>query len=44
LASSDADLIVGQTIVVEGGTTSLMSLVNDFRSRSTAKFGADYIG
>jgi glucose 1-dehydrogenase len=43
LASSDADFIVGQTIVVDGGTTSLMSLVNDFRSRSTAKFGADYI-
>jgi glucose 1-dehydrogenase len=43
LASSDADFIVGQTIVVDGGTTSLMSLVDDFRSRSTAKFGADYI-
>jgi NAD(P)-dependent dehydrogenase (short-subunit alcohol dehydrogenase family) len=43
LASSDADFIVGQTIVVDGGTTSLMSLVNDFRSRSTATFGADYM-
>jgi NAD(P)-dependent dehydrogenase (short-subunit alcohol dehydrogenase family) len=43
LASSDADFIIGQTIVVDGGTTSLMSLVNDFRSRSTARFGADYI-
>ncbi len=43
LASSDADFIIGQTIVVDGGTTSLMSLVNDFRTRSTAKFGADYI-
>ena len=43
LSSGDADFIVGQTIVVDGGTTSLMSLVNDFRSRSTAKFGAEYI-
>jgi glucose 1-dehydrogenase len=43
LCSSDADFIIGQTIVADGGTTSLMSLVDDFRTRSTAKFGADYV-
>lgn len=43
LCSDDADFIVGQTIVSDGGTTSLMSLVDDFRARSTAKFGAGYV-
>ena len=43
LCSDDADFIVGQTIVSDGGTTSLMSLVDDFRARSTAKFGATYV-
>ncbi len=43
LCSDDADFIVGQTIVSDGGTTSLMSLVNDFRARSTATFGAQYM-
>ena len=31
--------IVGQTIVADGGTTSLMSLISDFRTESSARCG-----
>ncbi len=43
LCSDDARYIVGQTIVADGGTTSLMSLISDFRSESTARFGKGYL-
>lgn len=43
LCSNDADFIVGQTIVVDGGTTSLMSLISDFRNESAARFGSGYV-
>jgi NAD(P)-dependent dehydrogenase (short-subunit alcohol dehydrogenase family) len=43
LCSDDADFIVGQTITSDGGTTSLMSLISDFRTPSSAKFGTGYV-
>jgi NAD(P)-dependent dehydrogenase (short-subunit alcohol dehydrogenase family) len=43
LCSDDAEFIVGQTIAADGGTTSLMSLISDFRKQSTACFGAGYL-
>jgi NAD(P)-dependent dehydrogenase (short-subunit alcohol dehydrogenase family) len=43
LSSEDSGYIVGQTIVADGGTVSLMSLISDFRHRSSAKFGKGYV-
>lgn len=43
LCSDDARYIIGQTIVADGGTTSLMSLATDFRNESTSKFGIGYL-
>jgi NAD(P)-dependent dehydrogenase (short-subunit alcohol dehydrogenase family) len=43
LCSDDSGYIVGQTITADGGTTALMSLISDFRSKSTATFGKGYV-
>lgn len=43
LCSDDARFIIGQTIIADGGTTSLMSLISDFRNVSSAKFGLGYV-
>ena len=43
LCSDDAEFIVGQTIVADGGTTGLMSLISDFRHESSARCGLGYV-
>ena len=43
LCTDDAGYIVGQTIVADGGTTTLMSLISDFRNESAAHFGKGYL-
>jgi NAD(P)-dependent dehydrogenase (short-subunit alcohol dehydrogenase family) len=43
LCSDDASFIIGQTIVSDGGTSALMSLVSDFRKESANTFGKGYI-
>ena len=42
-APTTREFIVGQTIVADGGTTSLMSLISDFRNESAARFGIGYL-
>jgi NAD(P)-dependent dehydrogenase (short-subunit alcohol dehydrogenase family) len=43
LSSDDSSFIIGQTIVADGGTTALMSLISDFRTESTTSLGKDYV-
>lgn len=43
LCSDECGYIIGQTIVADGGTTSLMSLISDFRNEATASLGVGYI-
>jgi NAD(P)-dependent dehydrogenase (short-subunit alcohol dehydrogenase family) len=43
LCSDDAEFIIGQTIVADGGTTALMSLISDFRHESSNRFGTGYV-
>ena len=43
LCTDDSRYILGQTIIVDGGTTNLMSLISDFRNESTAHFGTGYL-
>lgn len=43
LSSEDSEFIIGQTIISDGGTTALMSIVSDFRKESKARFGTGYV-
>ena len=43
LCSDDAEFIIGQTLVADGGTTSLMSLFPNFRKPSGNRFGKGYV-
>lgn len=43
LCSDEARYIVGQTFVCDGGSSSLMSLVPDFRNESKLRFGTQYM-
>jgi NAD(P)-dependent dehydrogenase (short-subunit alcohol dehydrogenase family) len=43
LCSDEAEFIIGQTIIADGGTTALMSLMTDFRTESSARFGTGYV-
>lgn len=43
LSSDAASFIIGQTIVIDGGSTALMSLMSDFRTETGTSFGSQYI-
>ena len=43
LASKAARYIIGQTIVVDGGTTAWFSLGDDFRDEGPTRFGKGYV-
>jgi len=43
LASADARYIIGQTLIVDGGTTSWMPFGDGFRQRPGVQFGLGYV-
>lgn len=43
MCSDDASFMIGQTVILDGGTTALMSLISDFRNESPNRFGRGYV-
>jgi glucose 1-dehydrogenase len=43
LSSDEARFIVGQTIVADGGTSSLLAFTDSFRKPLTDRFGTGYV-
>lgn len=43
LCGDDCSFMVGQTLILDGGTVALMSLISDFRTESNVRFGEQYI-
>ena len=39
----EARFIIGQTLIVDGGTTSWLPVNDGFRQKSTAQFGKGYV-
>ena len=44
LASDESRYIIGQTIICDGGQTSILPLTGDFRQPRTERWGANYVG
>jgi NAD(P)-dependent dehydrogenase (short-subunit alcohol dehydrogenase family) len=43
LASDDSRYIIGQTIICDGGQTSILQLTGDFRERRKERWGVNYV-
>jgi NAD(P)-dependent dehydrogenase (short-subunit alcohol dehydrogenase family) len=43
LCGDEAQFIIGQTLIADGGTTALMSLFPNFREQSKNRFGTGYV-
>lgn len=43
MCSDEAGYMIGQTVVLDGGTTAPMSLISDFRHESANRFGKGYV-
>jgi NAD(P)-dependent dehydrogenase (short-subunit alcohol dehydrogenase family) len=43
LASDDSRYIIGQTIICDGGQTSILQLTGDFRERRKERWGTNYV-
>ena len=44
LASDESRYIIGQTIICDGGQTSILPVTGDFRGRRKERWGANYVG